>query len=117
MHEIILLVVMPLSALSVRQAAGEECWRSAFYYGAYQNSAMMDVAGYEAEKKLAEKEGDQNRLRALRVKLTDARSRETAYSGSRRRYMGIASFLGMPMRQDYMPRELQPPRSIYGSSR
>ena len=117
MPEVFLAVVITISVQSARQAVGEHCWRGAFYYGAYQNTAMMDVVGYEDEVKWVRRVGDQGKLPSLREKLAKARSQEAEYASIQKWYEGIASFLGMRMPRNYHPPEIRPPMPTYGSLR
>jgi hypothetical protein len=114
MPEVFLAIVITISAQSTRSAVGKHCWREAFYFGAYQNAAMMDVVGYGDELKWARRVGDQGRIPSLRAKLAEARAKEADYARTRKVYMGVASSLGMPMARNYSPPGTRPPMPTYG---
>ena len=104
-------------AIALRQFAGHHCRQQAFYYGAFANSAMMNVAGFESEAEDALKDGDDQRYSTVTRQLATAQSQQAFYLKQHKRYEMAARLLGMPVGPDYVPPGFpQPPTPNYSGS-
>lgn len=103
-------------ALTRRRSTGKNIQRLVYIYGAAENTAMMDVVGFESEAEDALKTGNTSRYRELQEKLREARARESYYAKQRRKFEqaastvlgssaseGLPSGVELPTPQYYLP--------------